>query len=158
MWTTEKRKIKDLIFYEHNPREISKEQMSHLKKSLQEFDYVELVACQPDGSIIAGHMRVKAMLQLGWKNKEIEVRVPSRHLELREFKEYLIRSNRNTGNWDYDVLANSFDPLDLHLWGFDMEELVDGVKGMEEEVNSMGEDERCGECGQKLKKKGKKNG
>src|SRR5690242_14120757 len=113
-WHTEKRKVKDLIPFKSNPRQISKDQLSHLKKSLEKFDYCELVAIQPDNTIIAGHMRIKAMLQLGWGKQEIDVRVPNRQLEIEEAKEYLIRSNKNVGDWDYDILGNEWDPHDLH--------------------------------------------
>jgi hypothetical protein len=40
-----------------------------------------------------------------------------------EFKEYNIRSNKNTGSWDFDILANTFDTSDLVEWGFDEKEL-----------------------------------
>ena len=32
--------------------------------------------------------------------------MPSRKLTTEEAKEYLIRSNRNNGSWDYDLLKN----------------------------------------------------
>ena len=117
-WTTETRKVKDLVAYKDNPRQISKEQLAQLKQSLEKFDYAELIAVQPDGTIIAGHMRVKAMLQLGWGNREILVRVPTQALSIDDMREYLIRSNKNVGEWDWDILANSWDPEDLHDWGF----------------------------------------
>jgi DNA modification methylase len=123
-WNTEKRKVKDLTPYKSNPRQISKEQLRHLKRSLEKFDYVELVAIQPDNTLIAGHMRVKAMLQLGWGKNEIEVRVPDRQLTEEEMREYLIRSNKNVGDWDYDVLANEWNANDLFDYGFTAEDLV----------------------------------
>src|SRR5271169_7169966 len=111
-WKTETRKVNDLIPYEHNPRQISKEQLDQLKESIKKFDYCEIVAIQPDNRIIAGHMRIKALKQLGWANKEIEVRVPTRELDPAEMQEYLVRSNKNTGEWDWDSLANNYNPYD----------------------------------------------
>lgn len=43
-WHNEKRKIKDLIPFEKNPRKISDKQIKDLKKSLKRFDLVEIPA------------------------------------------------------------------------------------------------------------------
>lgn len=37
--------------------------------------------------------------------------------------ELTIRLNKNSGSFDFDLLANGYDPQDLVNWGFDMEEL-----------------------------------
>ena len=93
-WTTQKRKIKDLLPYEHNPRVLTKEQHTQLKKSLEKFDLAEIPAVDKDTNrIIAGHMRVKILIELGWGEEEIDVRIPNRKLTDEEFKEYNIRSN-----------------------------------------------------------------
>lgn len=137
IWHTEKRLVKDLKPYKSNPRQISKHQLEHLRKSLEKFNYCEIIAIQPDNMIIAGHMRVKAMIQLGWNKKEIEVRIPNRQLSEEEMREYLIRSNKNTGDWDYDILANEWDVIDLHAWGFNAEDF--GV--LEEALDSLNKEE-----------------
>lgn len=151
-WHTEKRKIKDLVPFASNPRQISKDQLTQLKRSLEKFDYVELVAIQPDNTIISGHMRVKAMLQLGWGKQDIEVRVPNRQLTLEEAKEYLIRSNKNTGDWDYDILGNEWDVHDLHEWGFTPDDLGIFLETPQDEEEER-EPEKCAACGQKIRKK-----
>jgi hypothetical protein len=63
------------------------------------------------------------MIELGKADEEIDVRVPNRPLTEEEFREYLIRSNKNTGGWDFDVLANSFEVDELHDWGFSDQDL-----------------------------------
>ena len=63
------------------------------------------------------------MIDLGWKDQEIEVRVPNRLLSKDEFDEYLVRSNKNTGDWDFDILSSNFDFDQLVEWGFDDKEL-----------------------------------
>lgn len=151
-WETKTFRVKDLVPFSENPRHISKDKMAQLKNSLEKFDYAELVAVQPDLTIIAGHMRVKAMKLLGWQNKEIPVRVPNRQLNQHEMREYLIRSNKNTGDWDWDILANSFDVEELMDWGFSEEELIDSLKDIKPE-SPEDEKQRCGECGQVIKKK-----
>ncbi len=46
------------------------------------------------------------------------MRVPNRALTKKEFEEYLLRSNKNTGSWDYELLK-SFDTSFLLDIGFD---------------------------------------
>ncbi len=80
---------------------------------------MELVAINQDGTILAGHQRVHIMQELGWQDKEIEVRFPTYQLTEKQCKNYLIRSNKNTGEWDFDILANAFELDELKEWGFE---------------------------------------
>lgn len=155
-WKTEKRKVRDLVPYASNPRKMTRNQFRHLVESFEKFNYVELVAIQPDNRIIAGHMRIKVLRQMGRGNEEIEVRVPTRILSEQEMREYLIRSNKNKGDFDYDILANEYDPNDLLAFGFEPEDLsINVIK--DEEEGPLGEEEICTSCGQKIRKKRKKN-
>ena len=119
-WETEKRKINDLIPYEHNPRRLTTEQASQLQKSIEKFNLAEIPAVNTDGIIIAGHQRIAILKTLGRGDEAIDVRVPSRKLTEAELKEYNLRSNKNTGEWDFDILANSFDEEMLKDVGFDL--------------------------------------
>lgn len=153
-WTTETRLVKDLVPYQNNPRKMSKEQARQLIESIKKFNYVELVAVQPDNRIIAGHMRIRALMQLGKGKDSIEVRVPSRALTEDEMREYLIRSNKNQGDWDWDELSSAWGAEDLVAWGFTAEELVDNILfDGSAEPDEKEECEKCSACGQKLKKK-----
>lgn len=143
--------VKDLVPYADNPRQISKEQFEQLKRSIQKFDYVEPVVIQPDNTIIAGHMRVRAMMEMGWESTTISVRVPSRKLSEEEMREYLIRSNKNTGDWDLDHLANNFELSDLVEWGFTADDLDISLEP--EDIEEKEEPKTCNTCGQKIRKK-----
>ncbi len=121
-WTTEKRKINDIVPYERNPRLISEEQIENLKKSIEKFDLVEIPAINIDNTLIAGHQRLKVMQLIGRGEEEIDVRVPSRSLSVEEFEEYLIRSNKNTGDWDWNLLSQ-IDSTLLKDIGFTQNEL-----------------------------------
>lgn len=118
-WHTEKRKVKDLLPFEKNPRFISGKQMKDLQRSLKKFNLAELPAINLDGTIAAGHQRVKALMLLGRAEEEIEVRIPSRQLTESEFKDYLLTSNRSGGSWDWGALAADFDLDTLKTAGFD---------------------------------------
>lgn len=105
-WHNEKRKVKELIPWDKNPRKLNAEQKEALEKSLQKFNLVEIPAINTDNKIIAGHQRTYLMMLQGKGEEEIDVRVPNRTLTDDEFKEYNLRSNKNTGEWDWDILKN----------------------------------------------------
>ena len=119
VWQTEVRKVQDLLPYAKNPRVISEEQMEGLKRSLNKFNLAELPAINRDGTIVAGHARIKALILLGRGEEKIEVRVPSRQLTESEFKDYLLTSNRSGGSWNWEMLSSDFDLETLKIAGFD---------------------------------------
>jgi len=127
-WTTERRKIVDLIPAEYNPRLLTDAQAKELRKSLEKFDLVEIPAIDTDGTILAGHQRLSILKTMGREDEEIDVRVPNRKLTDQEAKEYNLRSNKNTGEWDMDKLFAMPEEL-LREVGFDdkaIQKLIDG--------------------------------
>lgn len=125
-WKNERRKIKDLVPWEKNPRKITDEQLENLKRSIEKFNYAAPIIINADGRIVAGHMRTRALLSLGRGEEEIDVRVASRELSQAEFEELAIRDNANGGEWDLKSLM-AFD-LDL-LSDFGMDSnLVDTIR------------------------------
>lgn len=122
IWHTEKRKVKDLISYDLNPRILTDFQAEQLTKSLKRFNLVEIPAIDIDDTLLAGNQRIKIMVMLGRGEEEVDVRVPNRKLTDSEFREYNIRSNKNTGEWDIDLLSN-LDESFLSEIGFLSEEL-----------------------------------
>jgi DNA modification methylase len=105
-WTTIKKRINDLLPQEVNPRKISDTQMSALQKSIKKFNLVEIPAIDYDGTILAGHQRIKALQLLGRGDEYIDVRIPNRTLTDKESKEYLIGSNKLGGDWDFELLKD----------------------------------------------------
>jgi ParB-like chromosome segregation protein Spo0J len=153
-WTTQRRKIKDLVPYPTNPRQMTDKQNKDLTASLKKFDLVEIPAVNTDGTILAGHQRLRIMSALGRGEEEIDVRVPDRLLTEKEVQEYNIRSNKNTGEWNMEELANSFEVTDLIDWGFDEKELkmgdidFDNIEGNENRENkSKDMMVTCPDCG-----------
>ncbi len=117
------RKIKDLIRAEYNPRELTKDQYNHLKDSLLRFGVVDPVIVNKhpdrDNIIIGGHQRSKVWEDMG--NDKIPTVELS--LTLDKEKELNVRLNKNTGQFDMDMLANHFDTSDLIDWGFREDEV-----------------------------------
>jgi DNA modification methylase len=121
-WQTEKRTVNDLVPHAKNPRTLSDQQRKDLEASITKFNLVEIPAINTDNGVLAGHARLKIMKALGRGKEEIDVRVPSRALTPKECEEYLLRSNRNTGSWDYELLK-AFSTEFLLEIGFDDNDL-----------------------------------
>ena len=117
------KQIDDLIFAEYNPRQLSDEQYKHLKDSISRFGLVDPIIINKNkdrkGIIIGGHQRVKVAKTIGINE------VPCVEIDLTYDKEreLNVRLNKNTGSWDFDVMANTFDIDELLDWGFDEKEL-----------------------------------
>ena len=122
IWTTVQKSVKDLLPNSKNPRKISDKQMSDLKKSLEKYNLVEIPAIDTDGTIVAGHQRIKALQLLGRENEIIDVRIPNRKLTQDEAESYMIASNALGGDWDFTLLKN-FKPEFLIDVGFDITKL-----------------------------------
>lgn len=128
-WRTEQRRVSELRKDSKNPRKISPAQAKKLGESFDRFGYVEIIAVNSDNTIIAGHMRHDTLLAQGRGNEMVDVRVPSRPLSLAEQTEYNVRSNLNTGEWDWDKLGEIEQPLLLEA-GFTESELSANLPSM----------------------------
>lgn len=101
-----------------NPRYIKDDAYKKLIQSIKEFPEMaevrELVV-NKDMVILGGNMRFKAMVEAGWQE------VPVRVVDWSEDKqrEFVIKDNVSGGEWDWDLLANSWDIEDLEAWGLD---------------------------------------
>ena len=117
-WTTVQKKVDDLLPAEYNPRRMTDEQAAQLEKSLNKFGLAEIPAINTDGTILAGHQRMAMLKRMGKGDELIDVRIPNRELTDEEAKEYNLRSNKNTGEWDFDKLLSMNEEL-LKDVGFD---------------------------------------
>lgn len=115
-WHTEKRKISELKNWENNPRIISEESFDELVSSVDELGNFEPLVIDTDGTVIAGNQRLRVATKLG--ESEVEVSVPERKLTEQEIKKIGLISNRHSGEWDMDKLANEFEDV-LEELGFD---------------------------------------
>jgi DNA modification methylase len=124
-WHNEKRKIKELVPYVSNPRQITEKQAEDLKKSLDKFGLAASLVINTDNTIIGGHKRKKIMETLMQMppDFEIDVRVPERELTIDEVRELNVRLNKNVAEWNFDTLANNFELNDLLDWGFEKSDL-----------------------------------
>ena len=110
----EKVKIAELKQAEYNPRRMTNKQYEDLRNSLEKFGLVDPIIINADNTVVGGHQRLKIMRELGAELVPV-VRV---NLSKEDEKELNIRLNKNTGEFDLDVLANNFDIDELKDWGF----------------------------------------
>jgi len=103
-----------------NPRLVNKAKFEKLKKSIQEFpQMLELrpIVINEDGVILGGNMRYKALVELGYE--EVPVIVAS-YITKEQENEFIIKDNLGFGDWDWDILANEWDSVELEDWGLDV--------------------------------------
>jgi DNA modification methylase len=112
-WHNSQRRVRDLVPYEFNPRKLSEAGYARLKASLEYFGLVEVPVIDADGVVLAGHQRLRILLDLGRGDELIDVREPNRKLTQEEFKRYNVTSNVAAGEWDYEGLLTNFGDLDL---------------------------------------------
>ena len=112
------RKISELNPAEYNPRQLTDKQYKQLKKSLKTFGCVEPVVINSNPMrkdiIVGGHQRCKVWADLGNDT------IPTVEVELDESAEMElnVRLNKNTGEFDFDMLSSYFDMEVLKEWGF----------------------------------------
>lgn len=110
---------------EYNPRKWNKEAIQHLKESIKKYGLVDpiIVNAAPGrkGVVIGGHFRLAIAKELGIKDVPVVyLSIP----DLAQEKELNIRLNKNTGEFDWDLLAD-FGESFLQDIGFTSEELDD---------------------------------
>ena len=142
-------KAEQLMPAKYNPRKDLKPgdaEYEKLKKSLEEFGYVEPVIWnRTTGNVVGGHQRLKVLLSMGMTEIDCVV------VELSEEKEKALNValNKISGDWDKNKLALLIADLqgadfDVSLTGFDPAEiddlfkdtLKDGIKDDEFDVEA----------------------
>jgi DNA modification methylase len=127
-WLNERRKVSELKPFEGNPRKANEKEVEDLQKSLEKFNVADPLVINTDGTVIGGNFRLSQLKQRGIE--EVDVRVPSRELTDDEARELNLRLNKNTAQWDTDLLANFSEDM-LKDVGFGEDEL-DNIFGLEE--------------------------
>lgn len=132
----EKKNIKDLIPAPYNARKSNAKQEAQLKASLEKFGVVEpIIFNKQTGYIVGGHFRVRELKKLGYK----EVDCVIVDLNEQDERELNIRLNANTGEWDFEQLANEWDSEELGNWGLDMpsfDEIKEAYEDMSDSIKT----------------------
>ena len=113
-----------LQFADYNPRKASEKQFNDLVENITKFGFVDPIivnsAENRKNIIIGGHFRVRVARHLGIKHvPTVFLNIP----DIEQEKELNVRLNKNSGSFDFDILANNFEVNDLLDWGFEEYEL-----------------------------------
>ena len=133
----EKIQINKLKAATYNPRQISTKQYKDLKESITKFGLVDPIIVNEYFTenyyvVIGGHQRLKICKELGYK----DIGCIILNLNKEQERELNIRLNKNTGEFDMDILANEFDIDELVDWGFKHIDLDVNIDKLVEQDNS----------------------
>lgn len=112
-------KLANLVHNSKNPRYIKSKKHKELVKSLQDFpemkDIREIVVDE-NLLILAGDKRCYALEELQYEDVRVKQVLGLTEAKKREF---IIKDNAHSGDWDSDILANEWDMDELTDWGAD---------------------------------------
>jgi DNA modification methylase len=124
-------KISNLTKHKDNPRVIKGVKYKKLLESIKTFP--EMLEARPlvvnkDMQVIGGNQRLTALRELQIKETYIEI---VDWLEKKQ-KEFMIKDNAASGEWDWEMLANEWDVDNLNDWGLDLPPMFDEVEAKED--------------------------
>jgi ParB-like chromosome segregation protein Spo0J len=113
-------KISEVKSNPNNPRQIKDDKFAKLVQSIK--DFPEMLDIRPivvnaDMVVLGGNMRFKACKEAGLKEVPIIV---AENLTDEQQKEFIIKDNVSGGEWDWDMLANEWEPELLEDWGLEV--------------------------------------
>jgi ParB-like chromosome segregation protein Spo0J len=112
-------KVTELKPAEYNPRMMYPDEMQNLIESLKEFGLVEPIVVNKDMTVIGGHQRLRAVIELGWK--EVDCNIVD--LDKRKEKILNIALNKISGVWDEAKLTDLICELQNDAIGFNEAEV-----------------------------------
>ena len=132
MVKTEKVKISQVKNNPNNPRVIKDDKFKKLVKSIQEFPKmleIRPIVVNDDMIVLGGNMRLKACKEAGLKEVPI---IKASDLTDEQQKEFIVKDNVGFGEWDWDILANEWNSVELEDWGIDSWQNMDDIETSEE--------------------------
>lgn len=121
---TQKVTISSIKANPNNPRIIKDDKFKKLVASIKEFpEMLEIrpIVVNADMVVLGGNMRLKACKEAGMK--EIPI-IMAEDLTEEQQREFIIKDNVGFGEWDWEMLANEWDPVELGEWGLDIEDVL----------------------------------
>jgi len=115
-----KTKLSKLISNKDNPRIIKDDKFKKLVKSIKEFpEMLELrpIVVDENNVILGGNMRYRACKEAGLKEVPIKI---AKGLTEKQKQEFIVKDNVGFGEWEWDMLANEWDSVQLAEWGLDV--------------------------------------
>jgi len=113
-------KLSEIKSNPNNPRIIKDDKFRKLVKSIQEFPKmleIRPIVVNADMIVLGGNMRLKACKEAGLKEVPI---IFADDLTEDEQKQFIIKDNIGFGEWDWEMLANEWEPELLQDWGLEV--------------------------------------
>ena len=141
---TERRNLADLKAAEYNPRKAltpDDAEYQKIRRSIEEFGYVDPIIINEDGTIIGGHQRATVLKDLGYQPVVVVVVALDKQRE----KALNIALNKITGEWDElklkDLLLDlDLGDFDISLTGFEQDDLTELVDKLAVEPEAVDDD------------------
>lgn len=114
-----------------NPRTINNDKLRKLVKSIREFpEMLEIrpVVVDKNNIVIGGNQRFRAALSAGLT--EIPV-IKADELTEEQRKQFIIKDNANMGEWDWDMVLETWNEDELKEWGIDLPDFTDNLTNNE---------------------------
>lgn len=146
-------KLSTLTANPDNPRLIKDSKFDKLKQSIEEFPkMLELrpIVITEDNIVIGGNMRLKALIELGYKDIPEEWIKQAERLTEDEVRRFIIADNVGFGEHDWDLLANDWDAKELEDWGLDGFPFDSEIDEIEQEIKDERSIETCEKCGKEI--------
>jgi hypothetical protein len=119
--------IGEVIPNQGNPRIIKDDKFKKLVQSIKDFpQMLELrpIVVDIHMVVLGGNMRLKACQAAGLVEVPIIVAENLTHAQRQEF---IIKDNVGFGEWDWDILANEWEPESLNDWGLSVPVFFDDM-------------------------------
>ena len=113
-------KISEVKLNESNPRFIKDDKFKKLVKSIKDLPQmldIRPIVVNKDMMVLGGNMRLKACVEAGLVEVPIII---ADNLTKEQEKEFLIKDNVGFGEWDWDIIANEWNEVELSDWGLDI--------------------------------------
>lgn len=101
-----------------NPRKLTERAFKDLVKSVDSFWqmlFLRPIIVDDENIAIGGEKRLLASRQAGFLQVPV---IRASQLTVRQRREFILKDNLHSGEWDMDSLANNWDSKDLSDWGF----------------------------------------
>jgi hypothetical protein len=117
--------LSDVILSDINPRFITSHKFEKLKNSIREFPKMLemreiILASRKDYTCLAGNMRMRALLALGYTTAPIKWFKFADELTPEERDRLMIVDNVNFGQWQWEDLSTKWQDKPIEAWGVEV--------------------------------------
>lgn len=120
--------IERLVFYARNPRK-NDHAVDKVAAAIREFGFRVPICAKSDGTVVDGHLRLKAAKKLGLAEVPVVLADDMTEAQIKAFR-LSVNKMAELAEWDTELLRLEFldlegDGFDLELTGFDADEIAE---------------------------------